>query len=341
MMRDLAMHARSAARILPATQTNRYRNPLSQTRGNSMTSRTRPRPESGTHEAPVATLRHRVESAILLVILALLRLLPYRARIAVGGRALRLLSLAGSSARTMQRNLRMVYPEASEAWVKATRSASADTMGRYITELFSGESFIRRAATSPVTGPGLDALHAARAEGRAIILVSGHYGNYDAWRAALRHQGIEIGAFYIPLVNPAFNPHYVKRLGAVSGPLFPRGNDGLSDLVRFLRGGGVLGMLTDFAMPIGEMVDFLGYPAPTALSAAKLARKYNALLIPIYATRQPDGLSFAIELEAPIPHGDPVTMTRAINDSLSARILADPGQWYWVLKRWGSPGKRR
>jgi KDO2-lipid IV(A) lauroyltransferase len=27
-------------------------------------------------------------------------------------------------------------------------------------------------------------------------------------------------------------------------------------------------------------------------------------------------------------------MTQAFNDSLSARIMADPEQWYWMLRRW-------
>ncbi len=51
-------------------------------------------------------------------------------------------------------------------------------------------------------------------------------------------------------------------------------------------------------------------------------------LIPFYGTRRPDGLTFDIELETPVPHSDPVTMTKAINASLEARILANPGQWF-------------
>jgi KDO2-lipid IV(A) lauroyltransferase len=39
-------------------------------------------------------------------------------------------------------------------------------------------------------------------------------------------------------------------------------------------------------------------------------------------------------LEAPVPHSDAVTMTQALNDSLTARVEADPGQWFWVHRRW-------
>ena len=48
---------------------------------------------------------------------------------------------------------------------------------------------------------------------------------------------------------------------------------------------------------------------------------------------QPHGL-YELEFEAPIAHTDTITMTRAFNDSLSARIMTNPDQWYWMLKRW-------
>ena len=78
----------------------------------------------------------------------------------------------------------------------------------------------------------------------------------------------------------------------------------------------------------------MGIPARTAVSAAELALRYDALLIPFYGIRQEDGLSFECVLEAPVPHSNPMTMTQALNDSLSARINASPEQWFWVHRRW-------
>jgi KDO2-lipid IV(A) lauroyltransferase len=70
------------------------------------------------------------------------------------------------------------------------------------------------------------------------------------------------------------------------------------------------------------------------VSAAELALRYDALLIPFYGIRKANGLDFETVLEAPIPPSDPQTMTQALNDSLAARIKADPGQWFWVHRRW-------
>jgi hypothetical protein len=61
-----------------------------------------------------------------------------------------------------------------------------------------------------------------------------------------------------------------------------------------------------------------------SLSAAQLALKYDLPMIPAYGIRTEDGNTFNVDFEAPLPHTDSITMTRAFIDSLSARIMADP-----------------
>jgi KDO2-lipid IV(A) lauroyltransferase len=84
----------------------------------------------------------------------------------------------------------------------------------------------------------------------------------------------------------------------------------------------------------GPALPFFGKPAPTALSAAELALKYDGLLVPIYGIRQPDGLSFTIRVEDPVPPSDPETMTRALNASLEALVRQHMDQWFWIHRRW-------
>ena len=103
--------------------------------------------------------------------------------------------------------------------------------------------------------------------------------------------------------------------------------------MRHLKAGGLLVLLFD-QHAAGEAIDFLGQPALTALSAAELALRYKADLIPFYGTRNPDGLSFSVELEAPIAHTTPLQMTTELTRSLEARVRAHPGQWFWIHRRW-------
>jgi KDO2-lipid IV(A) lauroyltransferase len=87
-------------------------------------------------------------------------------------------------------------------------------------------------------------------------------------------------------------------------------------------------------MEHGAPLTFFGKRALTALSAAELALKYNCLLVPIYAVRQPDGLSFQLVIEAPITPDTPEAMTQALNDSLEAIARKHLDQWFWIHRRW-------
>jgi KDO2-lipid IV(A) lauroyltransferase len=212
--------------------------------------------------------------------------------------------------------------------------AVPNNVGRTLIEIYSGAEFTAHAVSHPLTGDGVAALEAAHQSGRPVILVTGHFGNYDASRAALIARGYRVGALYNPMKNPYFNNHYVAAISQIGTPLFPRGKKGLGDMVRHLRSGGMLGLLMDQAMRHGAALTFFDQTAMTALSAAELALKYDALVIPTYAVRQPDGLSFQIIVEAPIPHGTPHAMTQALNDSLEAIVRQNIDQWFWIHRRW-------
>jgi KDO2-lipid IV(A) lauroyltransferase len=261
--------------------------------------------------------------------------LPYERRVRLAGALARgvLAPLAGYHRRS-RRNLALILPELGPDRHHRIARAAADNAGRTLMEIFSGPEFVARARAARAEGEGLEAIRAARAAGRPVILASGHLGNYDVPRGFLSGEGIAVGGLYKPLGNAAFNAAYVRAIGGIAGPVFPRDRRGLGRMVAFLKGGGVLGFLSDQRMLRGEALDFLGRPALTALSAAELALKYGALLVPVYGIREPDGLSFRFVAEAPIPHSDARSMMQAVNDSLAAQVRAHPGQYFWIHRRW-------
>ena len=261
--------------------------------------------------------------------------LPYRWRVPFAGWAVsRIVAPLAGYRRRIRENLAHVLPDLPAAEVARIVRAVPDNVGRTLIEIYSGPEFIARAVSHPLIGPGVAALEQAHRDGRPVILVTGHFGNYDASRAALIARGYRVGALYNPMKNPFFNDHYVAAISQIGTPLFPRGKRGMADMVRHLRSGGMLGLLMDQAMYRGTVLKFFGKPALTALSAADLALKYGALVIPTYAVRQPDGLSFEITVEAPIPEGPPEAMTQALNDSLEAIVRRNLDQWFWIHRRW-------
>jgi len=286
-------------------------------------------------KTPPFNLRFWLQNLALRTMISALLRLPYRWRVPLGGWAVANIvsPLAGYDRRASD-NLALIWPEKSAAARGVIAHRALDNAGRSLIENYSTAEFTALQAKEEPTGLGYAALQQAQAQGRAVILVSGHFGNYEAARASLVARGFAVGGLYRNLANPYFNEHYVQTMQAYGGPVFAQGRSGTSGFVKHLKAGGMLVLLFDQRTNDGVLLPFLGHPAKTALSAAALALRYDALLIPFFATRNPDGISFAIELDAPISHSDPKTMMIAVTKALEARVLRHPEQWFWVHRRW-------
>jgi KDO2-lipid IV(A) lauroyltransferase len=294
-----------------------------------------------TDQTPPTPLPRKISDYLSnLVIVALIRLalvLPYPSRVAFMGRLVQHVigPLAGYRRRALD-NLARLRPDLDAAARHAIAAGCLNNVGRTFIENYSARDFPRRMKGVIPTGLGMQALRDAAARQQPVILVTGHFGNYEATRAALVAEGFNIGGLYRNMKNPYFNAHYVKTMEAFGGPVFPQGRKGTAGFVRHLKDGGQLVLLFDQHVMAAPILDFMGEPARTAVSAAELALRYDGLLIPFYGIRQPDGLSFECVLEAPVPHSDAQTMTQALNDSLAARVRENPEQWFWVHRRWRS-----
>ncbi|GAB4308101.1 MAG: lysophospholipid acyltransferase family protein [Roseovarius sp.] len=279
-------------------------------------------------------LGERLTGALLLLPIVLARLLPYRWRIAFGGwvTARVIAPLVGYD-RRVRENLALVFPDMPPDEVARIVRGVSDNAGRSMIELMSPE-FIRRNAHPPCSGPGLEPLRRAQAEGRPAIVISAHLANFNAARLGLISSGLRIACFYRALRNRFFNAHYVRAMEAVSAPILEQNRAGVMQMVRHLRQGGTLAIMNDLNAQDGVPLDFFGKPALTSLSAAELALKYHAPLVPVWSRRLENGLDFEVFFEEEIPHTDPLTMTREFNRRLEARVRAAMDQWFWIHRRW-------
>jgi KDO2-lipid IV(A) lauroyltransferase len=280
-------------------------------------------------------LAHRAQDRLFRGLIWVLLRLPYDVRVPLCGWIMsRVIAPLAGYRRRIRDNLALVLPDLPKDEVARLCREVPDNVGRTVIEMYSGAEFVKHALRHPPQGPGLASLEKLRAAGRPAVLVTGHFGNYDACRAALMAMGYPIGALYRPMANAAFNDHYVRAMSQIGTPMFPRGREGLSDMIRHLRGGGMLGIVIDQHMNAGTMLHFFGHPAKTALSAAELSLKYAAPAFPVYAIRRKDGLTFDILIEEPIAPGQPEVMTQALNDSLEAQVRRHMDQWFWIHRRW-------
>lgn len=261
--------------------------------------------------------------------------LPYERRVAaMGALTARAIGPLAGYRRRASANLALIWPDLASERRAALARAVCDNLGRTLIENYSGAEFARALPSEPQQSDGMEAVARARAEGRPVIFVTGHFGNHEAPRRVLTGMGYDIGGLYREMSNRFVNDHYAATMQDVSGPVFAKGRRGLTGFLRHLKAGGMATILFDLHDRSGVEIDFLGRPARTALTAAELARRFDALLVPYYGTRRADGVSFDVAVEAPIPHDAPLDMMREATARLEARVRRDPGQWFWVHNRW-------
>ena len=260
--------------------------------------------------------------------------LPYNQRVPLMGTSLRraIGPLVGYRQRA-EENLAMIYPQMSTQARRKLAEDCCDNFGRTLIENYSWQEFGQRLRPVTPTGSGLEPLAQAKKDGRPVIFVTGHFGNHEAPRQVLTAMGYTIGGLFRPMHNPYFNAHYEKTMTSWGGPVFAQGRRGTMGFMRHLRDGGMGTLLFDVASR-GAVIPFLGHPARTATSTADIALKIDALVIPYFGIRQPDGLSFTVEVQDPIPHGSPIDMMTAMTKRLEEQVTKHPEQWFWIHRRW-------
>ena len=266
-------------------------------------------------------------------------LLPYPTRVRlVGWLFERVIAPLSGWNRRVRDNLDLVAPDTSDAEKTRIAARVANNVGRTLIEIYSGDAFLERVQNAPRTGPGMSAIEQAQREGRPIVLLTAHIGNYDAVRGSFAKAGHTMAALYKPMRNAVFNDHYVKAVEYIASPVFPTTGRGIAGLIQHLKGGGTIGIVGDIGATGAPQLTFFGQPAHTPVSAAEWALKYDALLVPIYGLREPDGLTFRIFADTPIAHSSPEEMMQVYNNSVEAITREHMDQWFWIHKRWKRAG---
>ena len=234
------------------------------------------------------------------------------------------------------RNVQLVYPDMSTREARKIAHEVATNFGKNMIENYNKHDVAAALKPENIGGAGYDQMMVAIAEGRPVMLVSGHIGNYEAMRIALYTLGHQSACLFRPASNPHFDEHYTQNYGYLTGPAFPQSRKGFLGFIRHLREGGIATMLFDVRATQYQDVDFFGIPAPTSDVPAKIAMKTGALFVPCFTHRGPDGMTHHIDFETPIEHSTSYEMMAEMSDRLEAQVRRFPAQWLWFHDRWGT-----
>lgn len=182
---------------------------------------------------------------------------------------------------------------------------------------------------------GLAHYHAAREGGRGLMIATPHYGNWEL--LALYLASLDpLAVLYRPPDSRA-GDLYMQRVRTAPGVTPVRADaNGVRQLVKRLRAGGVVGILPDQQPKAGEgeFAMFFGQPALTMTLYSKLAARTGAAMIVAFTERQSDG-RYAVHFR-PMPAavaGDGPDALEALNRTIQDVASRDPSQYQWTYKR--------
>jgi KDO2-lipid IV(A) lauroyltransferase len=180
----------------------------------------------------------------------------------------------------------------------------------------------------------------ALAEGRGVVAVTGHIGNWELVAQVLARAGYPVSTIAKPLYDPRLTRWIDAERSAFGLHVIWRGNSrGARDMLRVFRQGGILALLIDQDTRVeGAFVPFFGQPAHTSTAPATLARRFGAPVVVGWGHRRGDRHCLHFErLEYPVTEdaaADALELTARLSARLEAAIREVPEQWVWLHARW-------
>ena len=176
-------------------------------------------------------------------------------------------------------------------------------------------------------------------EGRGVIVIIGHLGNWEIGGLASTLAGYPLYSLNRPIDNPWID-RYLMRFRTQTGQHMIARDRALGEMIRALQKNKMLVVQVDQdARQVGVFVNFFGRPASTHRAPATLSLKYKAPVVLVDTYRE--GLmNYAVCTDPIYPdpyrdRPDPVkALTQAYSDAFEACVRRHPEQWFWMHDRW-------
>ncbi len=238
-------------------------------------------------------------------------------------------------------NLQTSFPEKAKAEIAALAKEVYRNAAIVGAELFDIPSLNKDNIKDWVEVEGLENYHQALEKGRGAILISAHFGNWELSAAALPFLRQPIVPVYRPLDN-ALLDNIILRIRSATGNVPLSKTRALRQMLRHLKNNMILGLLIDqnVARQEGVFVDYFSRPACTTDSAAPLALRTKAPVLPLFNLRLPNG-KYRLILGKELPlvetgdwDGDVLVNTQNYTRVIEEMVRKHPDHWLWVHHRW-------
>lgn len=192
---------------------------------------------------------------------------------------------------------------------------------------------------------GKENLDAALKEGKGVILVSAHFGNFPLMLGWLSLEGYKTSGIMRPMRDSRVEKLFIKKrrkFGVRTIYSQPR-KACVDETLRALRNNELVFIPLDQNFgTAGVFVDFFGVKAATATGPIVFALRTGARLVPCFIVRQPDDthriiLEPAMSLEEGRDYQQTVLLNvQNLTNIIESYIRRYPAEWGWIHRRWKS-----
>ena len=242
-------------------------------------------------------------------------------------------------ARVTRINLSRCFPDLDET---ALAALTRESLG-HTCQLFAEAGALRhwrgdRLQRLAVRETGREWIASAFAQGRPVLMLVPHYGNWEflcyllgEFAPVALYDPPRLRALQVPLLGSR------QRFGMRMAPATP---SGLRQIRRALHPRGLACILPDQAPrpEAGVFAPFFGQPALTMTLPFRLAQKTGAALLLGSALRVPGGFAAHYQPFAEVSDLDgPEAFAKALNQAIETLVRIYPAQYQWEYKRFKRP----
>ena len=264
------------------------------------------------------------------------------ARALAEGLARMLFAVTPKLRRTAEFNLKLAFPQWTDAQREATIRAMVRSLGWMAAEFARMPRYTRKNIDEIIVLDGHENFLEGQRRGQGVLFLTAHMGAWELSSYAHAVYGYPLHYMARPLDNARLDG-LVNRYRGLSGnaPIFK--NEAARLMLRILKEAGTVGILADqnTMREEGVFVDFFGVPACTTTGIARVALHTGAAVVPGYAVWDESLKKYRLRFEPPLElvrtgdaERDIVENTERFAKVTEEIIRKYPEQWVWVHARW-------
>ncbi len=197
---------------------------------------------------------------------------------------------------------------------------------------------------------GEEFLRAAYAQGKGVLILTAHYGNFELLATFFAAKGYQVNLVTRRLRNGVLDRFWANQRRRLKIRAIFKGRS-LKEVIARLRRNEAMGYVLDQNMGVeqGVFVEFFGQPACTMTAVAVLAKRFGSPVVPVFIARDRRDLTrHRIVFEPPLvfetvggdltaaSQDDLVSRTQQYTAVIERRIRERPDHWIWIHRRWNT-----